>query len=227
MRCAEKKKNPILRKAGFILVLSGLAVIAALIFFEAVIHPTLKKLLDYKCQVTAERIISEAIFGELSDELARYGDIVSFSFDNNGKITALKTDQVRINSLKSLLNETVNDGISCIKNETVGISLGTISGVSFLYGIGPELCFNIEPKGKAQTVLKSTFKSSGINQTIHSIMLNVEAELSPMLPGFYEDVRVSYDVLIAQTVLIGEVPESYSNIILDEEYYSELADFDI
>lgn len=48
-----------------------------------------------------------------------------------------------------------------------------------------------------------------------------------MLPGFNEEIEVVSDFIIAQTVLVGRVPESYSNIILDEEYYSELADFDL
>ena len=121
----------------------------------------------------------------------------------------------------------VNEGIEALGDETVRISLGTLTGISFLYGTGDELVFRMEPKGKAETRLMSSFRSSGINQTIHSIILEVDAEISPMMTGYSEDVAITYDILIAQTVIVGSVPDSYSNIILDEGNVSELANIDI
>lgn len=212
---------------GRIFVITGILALVALTAFDLYIKPTLVRLISYQCQLAAERIISNAVFGHVGDELNSYNDIVSFTFDNNGRISALNTDQNKINSLKSLINESINNEIDSISDETVGISIGSLSGISYFYGMGKELQFHVEPKGKADTKLVSKFKSAGINQTIHSIVLEVSVALTPVIAGFGEEVKVDTNLIISQTVLIGEVPDSYSNIILDEEYYSELADFDL
>ena len=87
--------------------------------------------------------------------------------------------------------------------------------------------FHIEPKGKADTRLVSSFTSAGINQTMHSMILEVDAVISPMMPGFSETVDVQYDILLTQTVIVGSVPDSYSYIVLDDNNKSELANIDI
>lgn len=228
MECTGKKtlKRRFLRRLGTLFVVLGILCAAALAGTDIFIRPTLKTLLDYKCRTAAERIISNAVFERLGSEEAA-GDIVSFTFDSSGRVAALNTDRVKINSLKALLNDAVNEGIEALGDETVRISLGTLTGISFLYGTGDELVFRMEPKGKAETRLMSSFRSSGINQTIHSIILEVDAEISPMMTGYSEDVAITYDILIAQTVIVGSVPDSYSNIILDEGNVSELANIDI
>lgn len=212
---------------GKILIALGFLIIASVIAFDYCVKPSLMKLLDYKCRNEAERIISEAVFSRLSGEQESCSDLISFTFDENGRITSLQTNQSRINSLKAMLNESVNSGISEMKEEKVGISIGTLTGLSFLYGRGFDFEFNVEPRGKAETRLLSSFQSSGINQTLHSITLQVNATLSPMLSGFDENIEIETDYIIAQTVIVGEVPNQFSNIILGEEYYSELANISL
>ncbi|MBQ9483314.1 MAG: sporulation protein YunB [Ruminiclostridium sp.] len=225
--CTQKdRKRKIFRIAGTVLVCAGLLCAGALALIEAFIRPTLVTLLDYKCRMAAERIISDAVF-ERFGEGNGYDDIVKFTFDNNGRIAALNTDRAKINSLKALLNGAVNDGLDRLSEENVGISVGTLTGISLFYGTGAELMFHIEPKGKADTRLVSSLESAGINQTMHSIILEVDAVISPMMPGFTETVDVSYDILLAQTVIVGSVPDSYSYIVLDEANKTELANIDV
>mgnify|MGYP002624949910 CR=1 FL=1 len=180
----------------------------------------------YKCKTAAERIISDAVFEKLGGE-DDLSDLVKITFDPNGNVAALTADQRKINSLRSLLSDAVNDGIDSLGGEYVGISAGTLTGISMLYGTGHTLNFRIEPKGNAETRLTGSFKSAGINQTIHSIILEVRAEISPMMPGFTETVDISYDILLSESVIVGSVPENYSYIILDSENMSELANIDI
>ena len=226
MACRNKRKDNFLRKLGTVLIALGAVSVILLLCIDLFIRPTLMTMLDYKCRTVAERIISDAVFGQLSGE-GDLGNVMTFTFGNDGSIAAVSADQAKINGYKALINEAVNDGIDSIRNETVGISVGTLTGLAFLYGMGSQLVFNIEPQGKAETKLVSSFKHSGINQTIHSIILEVDAEMSPMMPGFSQTVEVSYDILLSQTVIVGNVPEQYSYIVLDEENMTELADIDI
>ena len=227
MVCKTKnKKAAFFRAAGTVLICAGLLCAGTLALIEAFIRPTLMTLLDYKCRMAAERIISDAVFERFGDPEQSSG-IVTFTFDNDGHIAALNTDRAKINSLKALVNDAVNEGLDRLSEENVGISVGTLTGISLLYGTGAELVFHIEPKGKAETKLVSSLKSAGINQTMHSMILQVSAVISPMMPGFSETVDVQYDILLAQTVIVGSVPDSDSYIVRDDENKTELANIDI
>jgi len=226
MTCGKKNRRNIGRIIGTVLIAAGIIAAAALVGIELFIRPTLKMLLDYKCKTAAQRVISDAVFDRLNGE-QDISDIVTLKYDPNGNVAALTADQKKINSLRSMMSEAVNDGIDRLGGEYVGISLGTLTGISMLYGTGRTLDFRIEPKGVAETRLTSSFRSAGINQTVHSIILEVNAELSPMMPGFTETVNVSYDIMLSESVIVGNVPENYSYIVLDSENVSELADIDI
>jgi sporulation protein YunB len=226
MTCAGKGKRRAARIAGTVLIAAGVLTALILTGIELFIRPTLKRLLDYKCRTAAERIISDAVFERLNgrEDLC---SLVKLEYDTDGSVAALTTDQRRINSLRSLLSDAVNDGIDSLGGECVSISAGTLTGISLLYGAGASLDFRIEPKGSAETRLISGFRSAGINQTVHSITLEIKAELSPMMPGFSGTVDISYGLLLAESVIVGRVPENYSYIVLDSENMSELANIDI
>ena len=215
-------KRSFIRSLGTALIIAGAVCFGLLVAADMLIRPTLETLLEYKCRTSAERIISDAVFDNFSD--GDTGEIVSFTFDKDGRIAALTTDRARINSLKAKLNEAVNEGIERLANETVRISVGTLTGLSFLYGTGDEIVFRIESRGKAETHLRSSFRSAGINQTVHSIILDVNVTLCPMTTGFSETFGIDCDILLAQTVIVGEVPDSYSNIVIDGENTDNLAD---
>lgn len=226
MGCTKTKNKKILRKIGTALIITGAVCVIILICIDTFIRPTLMTLLDYRCRTEAERIISSAVFESVSGD-DDIGSVINFTFGSDGRIVALSADQAKINSLKALITEAVNSGLSRISGQTVGISLGTLTGISFLYGTGAQLVFRMEPQGKAETRLVSSFTGAGINQTIHSIILEVDAVLSPMMPGFYETVDVSYEILLSQTVIVGDVPEQYSHIVLDQGSLNDLADIHI
>ncbi|MCR4779876.1 MAG: sporulation protein YunB [Ruminiclostridium sp.] len=226
MICAKPRKRCAARVIGTLLIAAGVLTALILTGIELFIRPTLKMLLDYKCRTAAERVISDAVFERLNgrEDLC---SLVTLKYDPNGNVAALTTDQRGINSLRSLLSDAVNDGIDRLGGEYVSISAGTLTGISLLYGMGAALDFRIEPKGSSETRLISGFRSAGINQTVHSITLEINAELSPMMPGFSETVDISYDLLLAESVIVGRVPENYSYIVLDSENMSELANIDI
>ena len=55
----------------------------------------------------------------------------------------------------------------------------------------------------------STFDSVGINQTKHSIYLNVIADISIVMPSRTENFAVATEILIGESVLVGQVPDAY------------------
>ncbi len=208
-------------------ILLGIVIIIFTIVFDMWFRPVIERMFEYRCKLVADRAVSRAITEHLETTEEDYSDIVSFIYDSQGRIGALRTNPSKINNMKAAVMERVNSELSSIKAEKVGITIGTMSGVSYLYGVGSEIMFTVKPVGVARSRLYSEFESSGINQTIHSIILEIDTEVSPLIPGVTETFIVTTEFIVAQTVIVGDIPDSYSNIILDEEHYSELADVDI
>ena len=222
-----KRKNRLHSILGKTSVFLGVVIIVLTIVFDIWFRPVIERMFEYRCKLIADRAVSRAITEHLETTDEDYSDIVSFVYDSDGRIGALRTNPPKINSMKAAVMERVNSELSTIKSEKVGITIGTLSGVSYLYGVGNEIMFTVKPVGVARSRLYSEFQSSGINQTMHSIILEIDTEVSPLIPGVTETFLITTQYIVAQTVIVGEVPDSFSNIILDEEHYSELADFDI
>lgn len=226
MRAAKKGKR-VFRIIGRVLILLGAAALVFLIGFDLWIRPTIERATFYQCEQIADRAVSRAICSHMTDTREYSSSLVSFLYDDSGRISALQTDPVGINRLKAMVTEFINTELSAAEAETVAVSLGTLTGISYLYGRGDDLTFAVKPIGAAQTRLRCTFEHAGINQTMHSIILEVSTVISPLIPGFTESTAVTTEFVLAQTVLIGEVPDTFSNIILDEQHFSELADFNL
>ncbi|MCM1334505.1 MAG: sporulation protein YunB [Bacteroides sp.] len=223
----RKRGGRLVRLAGTVLVILGAAAIVFLIGFDLWIKPTIERATLYQCEQIADRAVSRAICSHMADTREGSASLVRFLYDESGRIGALETDPVAINRLKAMVNEFIDTELSSAEAETVAVSLGTLTGISYLYGRGDDLVFTVKPIGAAQTRLRCTFEHAGINQTMHSIILEVSTVISPLIPGFTESLTVTTEFILAQTVLIGEVPDTFSNIILDQEHFSELADFNL
>lgn len=226
MRAVKKGKRA-LRIIGRALILLGAAALVFLFGFDLWIKPTIERATFYQCEQIADRAVSRAIYSHMPDTREYSSSLVSFLYDGSGRISALQTDPVGINRLKAMVTEFINTELSAAEAETVAVSLGTLTGISYLYGRGDDLTFSVRPIGAAQTRLRCTFEHAGINQTMHSIILEVSTVISPLIPGLTESIAVTTEFVLAQTVLIGEVPDTFSNIILDEQHFSELADFNL
>ena len=63
-----------------------------------------------------------------------------------------------------------------------------------------------------KVILKRNLFHLGINQTVHRIYLDVECNVSVDSIINYKISSIETDILIAETVIVGGVPETYYNI---------------
>ena len=78
--------------------------------------------------------------------------------------------------------------------------------------VGPKINIKLSTSGNVETNLKSEFKTAGINQTLHQIYLEIKCQIIILTPydTVSEDI-VNY-VLIAESIIVGEIPSSYYNL---------------
>lgn len=84
--------------------------------------------------------------------------------------------------------------------------------MKLLAGHGPRIKIEISSIGNVKTDLKSEFSSKGINQTLHRVYLQVDCEVSILTPFDNITKKITNQILIAEHVIVGDIPETYYNL---------------
>ena len=201
------------RKKGIKLITIGVILIIAVVLTDMQVRPIIQKAGAYQSQVAAARIINQTVYDEIQGY--DYSALVNLSHDEAGNIVSIESNMASINRIKSRVTQLINDGISTIEQSELQIPVGTVSGINMLYGRGPSFPVRLSPRGYSAVNLVSRFSSAGINQTLHQITLTVSTDISAIIPGYTTSVNVETEFIIAQTVIVGYVPESYTHVIIN------------
>ncbi|MDR2559602.1 MAG: sporulation protein YunB [Oscillospiraceae bacterium] len=219
MTYAEKKKK---KRLGKRFILLGFAMLGFAFYVDFQVRPLIERVSEFQSRTAAVRIINDVVLQELNSDAYNYENIVNLAFDEGGELWSITSDMNTINRLKSRSALLINEAVGDFEKMNIGISLGTISGVGFLYGRGPVLPVRVLPKSYANTTLISEFTSAGINQTLHRIIMEVEVEIAVIIPGFNQTMTVKTNYIVAETVIVGEVPNMYVQVSGTGELFNRL-----
>lgn len=149
---------------------------------------------------------------ELMNDGEYSGDyFVDFQKTEQGEVSAISCNMARINALSSLILEKVV-GSTNSNTITVGIPAGNLSGISLLMGRGPKVPVKIVMMTSSRVEFNNSIVTAGINQTKHQINLEVIVDIDILVPWGTESTQVVCEVLIADTVVVGKVPQTYLNM---------------
>ncbi len=163
-----------------------------------------------KSQVTvyANSAMNAAITEAMNQNIT-YDDLIHIVTDSTGKISMIQANSIQINSLSKLIGRVTMRTLNELVKSPITISLGAFTGIPIFSGLGPKIPINIYPYGDIGCVFESRFVSAGINQTQHKIYLNVSCIINVILPFNHLKVNTSSEVLICESVIIGEIPDTY------------------
>jgi len=196
------------------LCLIGLAALTVIVMLQ--MRTMLTRLATAKVSNTVNRIVTEAVEEEIDEGKFQYDHLISFEKDNDGKITAVKSNMPEFNRLQSAILKQILEQISEVSTRDLSIPIGTLTGVDLLAGRGPLITVRMQSVGSSTAQLQNEFESAGINQTKHQILLNVDVYVSILLPGFSTATKVSNSLTVAETIIVGSVPESYTYFNSDD-----------
>ncbi len=148
-------------------------------------------------------------------------DFVKLIYDSNKNVSALKTDTQKITLANSkIVQQAVN---SLCKNDciTVNIPLGTLSGGAIFSGKGPNIKIKVKISPEVISHIENEFYESGINQTIHRIVAKINVKTYALLPFSAKEFNVSAKFCLAETVIVGKVPDAYTKINRIDDELSE------
>lgn len=154
--------------------------------------------------------MDEAVLKEVSQEAIAYEDLIQFEKDESGKITALKSNMTGLTQVKYRLISCLMEQLSDLTTTKIQIPLGSLTSSAFFSGLGPKIPVRILSIGRVESGFDNSFQSTAINQTIHKILFHVSVEVSILLPGGVTTTTVENTVHVAETVIVGTVPDSYT-----------------
>lgn len=141
-----------------------------------------------------------------------YTSITEVIYDNDNNVKAVNTNTAKLNLLKSKLETALSKETHEITGGEVKLSVGTLTGNEYLLGRGPKLKFKYDIENFTVGSYADKFESAGINQTKYSVILNITTDIILLIPYGVEKAQVNCEIVIAQTVIVGQIPDSYTNV---------------
>jgi len=129
--------------------------------------------------------------------------------NQDGKITLIEANTVKINNISNMIERITLAHLVEISRNPIEIPLGAFTGISLFSGMGPPVLIDIFPYGEVGCKFLSQFISAGINQTQHKIYVEVQTKINVVLPLKTISVTMTNEVLVCESVIIGEIPETY------------------
>ena len=190
--------------------LAGLLVAAGLIgALESRLRPMVVAAAQAQTQNEMTRVVEDAIWNQLEESGVGYADLVTIQRGEDGAITAVTTDTAALNRLRAQLLGAALAALEGVDVTQIQIPLGSLLDFDLLWGLGPTVKVHAMTVGTAAGEFSSEFSSAGVNQTLHRISLELEIPLTLMLPGGRAEAVCRTDVPIAETVIVGRVPDTY------------------
>lgn len=176
-------------------------------FFNNRVMPSIIETATMMAKSQTLDIINKKSVDILSQEF-KYDQMIKIEKDKDGNIILVQSDSIKLNYIAAELATECNKELSDMNNATIKVPFGWLSNKSAFYNIGPKITVEIQPIGNISTNYESKFESAGINQTRHKIYLNVVAKIRLKLPLQNQDIEVSTQIPVSDTIIVGKIPNT-------------------
>lgn len=205
-------------KFMFIIFIISCLLMAFIYEMDKVVKPTLIAAADAEMRSKSIEIISESILEEFSKNF-KYDEVIEVDKDSQGNISMLKADTLKMNRIACDVAIKSQQKLSELGSIGVKIPIGYILQNNFLASFGPNLTVKMQPIGSIETKYSSDFESAGINQTRHKIYVKVNTRVKVILPFDSNILEVNNEIPIAETIIVGKVPDNAINLDLQSAGY--------
>lgn len=208
------KKWSFKRKKGKIIKLNKIIVIVfiaclTVCFFKWVIsiEPNIDKVAIIKAKAITNQQVNQALSQAVSQ--GRCKDLFIISKTDSGEASVVQADTEKINSLITSLVESLQKSYDDNVPTIIDVPLGTILGSKVLSEWGPSMKLKVKLMSVASMDYITDFENQGINQTKYRLFLNVSTKAVVLSPFYSNELELDNKVFVAETVIIGRVPDSY------------------
>ena len=201
------------KKKGLIVALVIIsAIIAGVVFFVVRnVNPVIEAISSEKISAIATEAVSKSVLDIMSQNTSH--DYISIVRDDKNSIKSVDINTDAINGLAHTITIEAQKNINSAGQDGITIPVGSLSGITLLTGIGPNINIKIYLVGSTQTQIISEFTDTGINQTSHRLYFDIQGSVAVAVPGLKSNVKTSTRVLMSETIIVGDVPSTYLHAV--------------
>lgn len=192
-----------------------LLVIIAIItvYFEKNAVAFSKKYVKKQSKSISGEIVADTVNDVLEKFNFDYDDMAVINYSSSGDVRSISENSIKVNKIKSEVTRRIQKKLDSEEMYTFSMPMGSFTNITLINIIGPEVDINFRLTGSVNCKLKSTFESSGVNQTLHKISLEVTTDIISVSTDFSEEYKYKTDYEIAQTVIVGSIPSAYADVV--------------
>lgn len=206
------------RKPLKILLLSSCVLIsgciALLLMINDNMRPALTAIAEARITALAVSAMNDAIMERMDDN--SYTSLIT-AYDNGEKVYMIQADTRQMNMLASDCCAAAQTRIAAMGEQGVSVPIGTVSGITYLSGRGPGIRVMFTPVGSVESDFDSELVSSGINQSLYRVNIRLTSTIRLIMPGVSHSIEVSAKAAIAESIIVGDVPQVYTNVADEED----------
>lgn len=193
---------------GLALFLGLLLAFLLIRWFNASLRPQLVALTEAQIRNYLTQAANQSL-SRASELGLSYQDMVTLKTGDGDEPAMLTTDTLRLNQLRAAVLDDIIIQADSLDSHSLSVPLGALTGIDLLSALGPKLPVKVVSVASVDGAFRNDFLSAGINQTLHRVMLDVTMAARLLLPGGVVEVTVSVPICVAETVIIGQVPQTY------------------
>lgn len=206
--------SSIIKKKGFIVWI--IVIIVLILYIYKYIDNNIKPTVVAISEIRSRSITTQAINNTIRTKIKRdinYNDLIFVKYDNEGKVALMQANTILMNNIASEVAIEVQEQLEGISKSTIEVPLSNAFNTQLI--TLPSVNIQIVPQGSVAVDFATEFESSGINQTRHRIYIIVVTDIKMIVPLVEETLQITTNIPIAETIIIGDVPEQYFNIPQD------------
>lgn len=210
-----KQRN---RGQKFLIVIGIIVMVISLLFIlvDRAIKPTIIAMSEAKVEYIAILAMNNSVSKVLDSDI-NYTQLSNVILDKNGKISLIQYDTIIINKLARETSTLAQDEIRSLGEEGITVPLGSVTRSKILSGMGPDIRVRMTPVGSVSVDFTDEFHAAGINQTRHKIYLLFKTQVKIVVPLGSEVINVSTRVPISESIIVGDVPQTYVNVADEDQ----------
>lgn len=206
------RRRRFLRRALLLLLL----LLALFLLIDRNFRPLVFSLAEARSAAMASQVLSGALAEAIEDGIT-YEDLMNVKMDQSGQVALLSANTMAMNRLATRAGDAALRRLNNMSSERVTVPLGAVLGTTLFSGSGPGVPVSIVPIGSIFTDFATEFEACGINQTRHKVYLQVTANIRIVIPTGAKTTQVSASMLVAESIIVGRVPEGFVGYDLTEE----------
>lgn len=196
----KKKKKRVLK---FLCFFTAFVITVISIYFSS------DRIVVSLAEKTFDSIISSASYHAVDiivEEKYRYSDLVDIKTDSSGNVGMIITDSYAVNKLAATAVTKAYDYLFEKIEKGVEVPLGAFTGIRLISGFGAKVRMKVISVASVKCDFVSEFAQAGINQTRHSLYLNINCVVNVVTKTKTKKINDKITVLVFDNLIVGKVP---------------------